>query len=107
MLWHYNIDYKGALSDNEQGALYRWALSKIAMVLPKAPKVKKGVRKMSNTPLTDRAEYSMYGSRLLVDADFARELERQLSAANARIVELQGRLIAQENKNKQIKKCSR
>ena len=49
---------------------------------------------MSDTPLTDSAEYSMYGSRLLVDADFARELERQLSAANARIVELQGRLIA-------------
>lgn len=56
---------------------------------------------MSNTPLTDRAEYSMYGSGLLVDADFARELEIQLSAANAKIVELQGRLIAQEN-NKQI-----
>ena len=52
---------------------------------------------MSDTPLTDRAEYSMYGSRLLVDADFARELERQLSAANARIVELQGRLIAQSH----------
>ncbi len=48
---------------------------------------------MSDTPLTDRAEYSMYGSGLLVDADFARELERQLSAANARIVELQSRLI--------------
>lgn len=52
---------------------------------------------MSDTPLTDSAEYSMYGSRPLVDADFARELERQLIAANARIVELQGRLIAQEN----------
>ena len=49
---------------------------------------------MSDTPLTDSAEYSMYGSRLLVDADFARELERQLSAANAKIVELQSRLIA-------------
>lgn len=50
---------------------------------------------MSDTPMTDNAEYSMYGSRLLVDADFARELERQLNAANAKIVELQGQLIMQ------------
>lgn len=49
---------------------------------------------MSNTPMTDAAEYSMYGSRLIVDADFARDLERQLNAANAKIVELQGQLIA-------------
>lgn len=49
---------------------------------------------MSDTPMTDDAEFSMYGSRLLVDADFARDLERQLNTANAKIVELQGQLIA-------------
>lgn len=49
---------------------------------------------MSDTPMTDDAEFSMYGSPLLVDADFARDLERQLNTANAKIVELQGQLIA-------------
>jgi hypothetical protein len=53
---------------------------------------------MNFTPQTDRVVYQMpisrYSYKEVVSADFARDLERQLNAANAKIVELQGQLIA-------------
>lgn len=52
---------------------------------------------MSFTPQTDAQEGQAYEwphNGKVVSAAFARELERQLNAANAKIVELQGQLIA-------------
>ena len=56
---------------------------------------------MSDTPMTDDAEFTMYGSRLLVDADFARDLERQLNTANAENEKLKKLLKKRNRKNKQ------
>ena len=44
---------------------------------------------MSDTPRTDLAEIE--GSPFGVDADFSRELERELAEAKAEIVRLKGR----------------
>lgn len=58
---------------------------------------------MNFTPQTDRVIYQMptsrYSYKEVVCADFARDLERQLNAANAKIVDLQGQLIAQAHAN--------
>lgn len=46
---------------------------------------------MSDTPRTDAEEIG-YRDKQRVPADFARQLERELNAANVHIVELEGEL---------------
>jgi len=57
---------------------------------------------MNFTPQTDAEEgwaYEWSYSSKVVPASFARSLVRQLTTANAKIIELQGQLIAQARRN--------
>jgi hypothetical protein len=49
----------------------------------------KANKKVSDTPRTDRQAYITWDLIQFVKAGFARQLERQLAAANKRIVELE------------------
>jgi hypothetical protein len=49
-------------------------------------------KKVSKTPRTDRQPYITSGFQQFVKAGFARQLERQLAAANKRIKELEAKV---------------
>jgi hypothetical protein len=60
----------------------------------------KANKKVSDTPRTDRQAYITWDLIQFVKAGFARQLERQLAAANKRIVEL-------EKENERINRLER